>query len=76
LARPWARTTSANAFPSWYRKLVRARSLVLFPITISKKPVGLFYADCDSPGSIRFDASELSLLKPAQSGLLAIKTHS
>ncbi len=63
--------------PSWYRKLVPARSLVLFPIMINKKPVGLFYADCDIPGSIRFEATELSLLKTLRNqAVLAIKTHS
>ncbi len=63
--------------PAWYRKLVPARSLVLFPIMINKKPVGLFYADCDSPGSIRFEATELSQLKTLRNqAVLAIKTHS
>jgi eukaryotic-like serine/threonine-protein kinase len=63
--------------PDWYRKLVPARSLALFPILINKKPVGLFYADCDESGAIRFQSGELSLLKTLRNqAVLAIKTHS
>jgi eukaryotic-like serine/threonine-protein kinase len=63
--------------PDWYRKLVPARSLALFPILIKKRPVGLFYADCDDPGGIRFQSGELSLLKTLRNqAVLAIKTHS
>jgi len=62
--------------PAWYRKLVSARSLVLFPILINKKAVGLFYADSDNANGIRFETSELSLLKTLRNqALLAIKTH-
>jgi len=62
--------------PAWYRKLVPARSLVLFPILINKKAVGLFYADSDNAKGIRFETSELSLLKTLRNqAVLAIKTH-
>jgi hypothetical protein len=55
---------------------VSARSLVLFPILINKKAVGLFYADSDNANGIRFETSELSLLKTLRNqALLAIKTH-
>ncbi|MEO8628109.1 MAG: HDOD domain-containing protein [Betaproteobacteria bacterium] len=63
--------------PAWYRKLVPARSLVLFPVSINKKPVGLFYADCDTQGAIRMESSELNLLKTLRNqAVLAIKSHS
>ena len=63
--------------PDWYRKLVPARSLVLFPIVINKKPVGLFYADCDEARTNRFEAGELNLLKTLRNqAVLAIKQHS
>jgi len=63
--------------PDWYRKLVPARSLVLFPVIINKKPVGLFYADSDGAGRMHFASGELSLLKTLRNqAVLAIKTHS
>jgi serine/threonine protein kinase len=49
--------------PQWYRKLVPARSLALFPLMIKGKPVGLFYGDCDQAGALGFDPPELNLLK-------------
>jgi serine/threonine protein kinase len=49
--------------PQWYRQLVPARSLALFPLMVKGKPVGLFYGDCDRAGALRFDPAELNLLK-------------
>jgi hypothetical protein len=49
--------------PQWYRKLVPARSLALFPLMVKGKPVGLFYGDCDQAGALGFDPPELNLLK-------------
>jgi GAF domain-containing protein len=63
--------------PEWYRKLVPARSLVLFPVMINKKAVGLFYADCDAGHQIQLGSAELNLLKTLRNqAVLAIKTHS
>ena len=49
--------------PAWYRNLVTARGLALFPVTVNRKPVALIYADHDEPGRLRFGADELGLLK-------------
>jgi len=63
--------------PEWYRKLVPARSLVLFPVMIAKKPVALFYADCDAGHRIELGSAELNLLKTLRNqAVLAIKQHS
>jgi HD-like signal output (HDOD) protein len=63
--------------PQWYRKLVPARSLVLFPVMILKKPVALFYADCDAGHQIQLGPAELNLLKTLRNqAVLAIKQHS
>jgi len=63
--------------PEWYRKLVPARSLVLFPVMINKKAVGLFYADCDAGHQIQLGSAELNLLKTLRNqAVLAIKQHS
>jgi len=63
--------------PEWYRKLVPARSLVLFPVMINKKAVGLFYADCDPGHQMQLGSAELNMLKTLRNqAVLAIKTHS
>jgi serine/threonine protein kinase len=63
--------------PEWYRKLIPARSLVLFPVMINKKAVGLFYADCDGAHHIQLGSAELNLLKTLRNqAVLAIKQHS
>jgi hypothetical protein len=47
--------------------------LVPFPVTINKKAVGLFYADCDPGHQIQLGSAELSLLKPlSNEAVLAI----
>jgi GAF domain-containing protein len=56
---------------------VPARSLVLFPVMINKKAVGLFYADSDGAQPIQLGSAELNLLKTLRNqALLAIKQHS
>jgi serine/threonine protein kinase len=63
--------------PAWYRKLVPARSILLFPVMINKKPVGLFYADRDNTNQIKLQSEELNLLKTLRNqAVLAIKQNS
>lgn len=63
--------------PDWYRKLLPAQSLALFPVMVNKKPVALFYGDCDRPGELAFGAGELNLLKTLRNqAVLAIKSRS
>jgi eukaryotic-like serine/threonine-protein kinase len=51
--------------------------LVVFPVTINKKAVGLFYADCDSGHQMQLGSAELNMLKTLRNqAVLAIKTHS
>jgi hypothetical protein len=62
--------------PAWYRALVPARSLLLFPVMINGKPVGLLYADSDVAGAIQLGGTELNLLKTLRSqAVLAIKQN-
>jgi serine/threonine protein kinase len=49
--------------PEWYRKAIPARGFVLLPIMVKGRAVGLIYGDSDSPGVLRFQPEELSLLK-------------
>jgi hypothetical protein len=61
--------------PAWYRALIPARSLLLFPVLINGKPVGLLYADSDA-GAIELGSAELNLLKTLRNqAVLAIKQN-
>jgi hypothetical protein len=62
--------------PAWYRSLVPARALLLFPVLVKGKPVGLLYADSDA-GTIQLGTAELSLLKTLRNqAVLAIRQAS
>jgi len=60
--------------PKWYRELMPAQSLALFPVVVAKKPVALFYGDSDHVGQLSFEAGELNLLKTLRNqAVLAIR---
>ncbi|MCW5625933.1 MAG: GAF domain-containing protein, partial [Burkholderiales bacterium] len=62
--------------PAWYRMRIPAKALVLFPIMVNRKPVGLLYGDCDRAGDLRFQGDEMSLLKTLRNqAVLAIKAR-
>jgi hypothetical protein len=64
----------ATRIPSWYRRQVRARTFVLFPVVVKGKPVGLIYADRPLPNDISIPEKELSLLKSLRNqAVLAIR---
>jgi HD-like signal output (HDOD) protein len=67
----------AERVPAWYRKLMPARTFVLFPLNIKGVPVAMIYCDNDRPGSIVIPEKELALLKTLRNqALLAIKQSS
>jgi serine/threonine protein kinase len=67
----------AERVPAWYRKLMPARTFVLFPLNIKGVPVAMIYCDNDRPGSIVIPERELALLKTLRNqALLAIKQSS
>lgn len=64
----------AERIPSWYRKAVPARSMLLLPINVKGKSVGLIYADRDEADGIRIPEQELALLRTLRNqAILAIK---
>lgn len=63
--------------PKWYRDVVSAQALALFPIMVNKKAVGMFYGDSDFAKQLVLGAEELALLKTLRNqAVLAIKSHS
>ena len=64
----------AARVPPWFRKILPAQSMVLFPLNIKSNPVALIYADRDDPGGISIPEKELSLLRTLRNqAVLAIK---
>lgn len=60
--------------PTWYRTGIEAKSFILFPIIVDKKPIGMLYADQIDANRLKIDAKELSLLKTMRNqAILAIK---
>lgn len=64
----------AARVPDWFRKIVPAKTFLLFPLNIKGNPVALIYADKDNPGEIVIPEKELSLLRTLRNqAVLAIK---
>lgn len=60
--------------PPWYRKSIGAKGMVLLPVIVNKKTVGLIYADADRAETLAFKTEELSLLKTLRNqAVLAIR---
>lgn len=63
--------------PDWYRQAIRARGMVLFPMMLNKRAVGLIYADAAAPQSFGFSTEELNLVKTLRNqAVLALKQRS
>ncbi|MFM9886233.1 MAG: protein kinase domain-containing protein [Burkholderiales bacterium] len=63
--------------PEWYRKRMTARGMLLLPITVGTKRIGMIYADVDDPAKLRFVPQELSLLKTLRNqAVLAVRQSS
>lgn len=63
--------------PDWYRKVLQARGMVLFPMMLNKRAVGLIYADAAAAHSFGFSTEELNLVKTLRNqAVLALKQRS
>ncbi|QLG87373.1 HDOD domain-containing protein [Chitinibacter bivalviorum] len=64
----------AQRIPDWYRTLSQAKTLVVFPVVVDKKPIGLFYADRFAAHSLHLPHEQLNLLKTLRNqAILAIR---
>lgn len=60
--------------PAWYREAVTARGLVLFPLMLKGRAVGLIYGDTDRTDCLKFKPEELNLLRALRNqAVVAIK---
>ncbi len=49
--------------PDWYREAIKARGMLLLPIALNGRAVGLVYADVAESAQLRLAPEEMSLLK-------------
>ncbi|QLI80304.1 HDOD domain-containing protein [Chitinibacter fontanus] len=64
----------AQRIPTWYRSIAQSKTLVIFPVVIDKKPIGLFYADRMEAHSLHLPHEQLNLLKTLRNqAILAIR---
>jgi eukaryotic-like serine/threonine-protein kinase len=63
--------------PDWYRKRMPARGMLLLPVSVGSKRIGMIYADVDDSAKLKIGAQELSLLKTLRNqAVLAIRQAS
>lgn len=64
----------ASKIPGWYTEAVEAQSLLLLPIVISQKAIGLLYADMQEAHSLQLSQRQLAMLRTLRNqAVLAIK---
>jgi transcriptional regulator with GAF, ATPase, and Fis domain len=60
--------------PAWYRSLLPAQTLIVFPLIIDKKPIGLFYGDKLKARDLVIPPEQLNLLKTLRNqAILAVR---
>lgn len=60
--------------PSWFRVLVPAKTFIIFPVVLDKKPIGIFYGDRTQAHSLKIPPEQLNLLKTLRNqAILAIR---
>lgn len=63
--------------PLWYRQAVSSQCIMLLPVMINTKPVGMFYADMQQANTMQISPKQLSLLRTLRNqSVLAIKQKS
>ncbi|MDR3411992.1 MAG: HDOD domain-containing protein [Formivibrio sp.] len=49
--------------PAWFRSTVPAKTFIIFPVVLDKKPIGIFYGDRTEAHSLKIPSDHLNLLK-------------
>ncbi|MBE9609346.1 serine/threonine protein kinase [Chitinilyticum piscinae] len=63
-----------NRIPQWYRSSIHARTFIVLPLVIDKKPVGLFYGDRSDAHALQIPHDQLNLLKTMRNqAILAVR---
>lgn len=66
--------TISSRIPSWYRGSVPAKTFIVFPVVLDKKPIGMFYGDRTEAHALHVPTEHLSLLKTLRNqAILAIR---
>lgn len=60
--------------PTWFRSTVPAKTFIVFPVILDKKPIGVFYGDRTEAHSLVLPHDQLNLLKTLRNqAILAIR---
>lgn len=65
----------ADKIPSWYRKVVSAKTFALMPLVLKGKAVALIYCDKERANAIVISARELNLMKTLRNQALLAHKH-
>lgn len=64
----------SSRIPAWFRAALPARTFIVFPVVLDKKPIALFYGDKSEAHSLKIPAEQLNLLKTLRNqAILAIR---
>jgi len=62
--------------PDWYRKKLGGRGVLLLPLSVGKKRVGLIYADVEDAQAMRFGPDAMNMLKTLRNqAVVAIRSN-
>jgi len=65
-----------KSIPQWYTDCASAGSLLIFPLVVKKKTLGLIYADHSDPNGLQVDGQRLNLIKALRNQIaLAFQSH-
>ena len=59
-----------NNIPTWYSRKINAKSFVIFPIVVKKRPVGMIYIDGDLSSTVNISNEQLGALKTLRNQLI------
>ncbi len=63
-----------SRIPDWFRNTLPAKTFIVFPVVLDKKPIGIFYGDRTEAHTLKIPAEQLNLLKTLRNqAILAIR---
>lgn len=66
--------TIKERIPAWYRSACSAKTFIIFPLVLDKKPIGIFYGDRSDAHSLKIPSDQLNMLKTLRNqAILAIR---
>ncbi|MEE9358625.1 hypothetical protein [Candidatus Vondammii sp. HM_W22] len=64
--------TIKKDIPDWYRKISKAGSFFVFPLILRQRPLGLIYADHQTPQGVALTSKQLNLIKTLRNQIILV----